>query len=193
MSGVKAPLSLKVRVSTRSTLTVLKHPHYTFIALLLAFFISGFIVWSLNLELFQVIATNPVLSVGEKLRVFWDVHTGILTAFQTKEAISNILFSILFGINGALVVYTLKHHSLKNIPKKSGGIGITLAIISGGCIACGTSILAPLLLTLGVTSSIASRELSSILIWLGSVAICYSIYALGLVVATQNISKKEKP
>jgi len=100
---------------------------------------------------------------------------------------------VLFGINLALLVFVLRNRGFKLIPKKSGLGGFAFAIIGGGCIARGTSIIAPLLATLGATSAPFVRDPGAIFNWLGSLLIAYSIYKLGAVCsyifATKDLTK----
>ncbi len=112
--------------------------------------------------------------------LFWGTYKDIFTTYEGPQALGIVIFSILFGINLAILVYALKRQGLKNIPKKSGFGGMILAIVSGGCVACGTSLLAPLLATFGAVSSSFLQDLSLYINWVGSLLMIYSIYKLGL-------------
>ena len=182
MSQIKAPFKIRLKNSLKGIIQVAKRPQYIILAAVSGFFISGFIIWSLNFDLVRFIVFDAPISVGEKLRFFWDVQTGIYTAYESSQATGIILFGTLFGINIALITYVLRNGGLKSIPKKSGGAGFVLALLSGGCVACGTSILAPILATLGATSSAFTTNLSNWLNWAGSILILYSIYKLGGVI-----------
>jgi uncharacterized protein (DUF2062 family) len=187
VASVKAPLKVRLHNALSGVSIVLKMPKYILLALLVTFIITGFIVWSLNFELLQFIVIDAPIALSEKLRLMWDVQTGIYTAYSSSQATGIILFGLLFGINAALFTYVYKSSGFKNIPKKSGGAGLVLAVISGGCIACGTSVLAPILATVGAGSSVFARELSNYLNWLGILLILYSIYKLGSII---NNTKK---
>ena len=104
--------------------------------------------------------------------------------FDSVQALGIVIFSSLFGLNLALLVYVLRNQGFKNIPKKSSFGGTVFAVLAGGCVACGTSILAPLVATFGATSTAFLRDLSAWLNWTASVLIVYSIYKLGLLAAT---------
>ena len=188
MSKIKVPLSIKIRNSLKGFVSVMRRPKYILIAVAVGFFMSGFIIWSLNFDLVKYIVIEAPISVGEKIRFFWDVQTGIYTAYNSLQATGIISFSLLFGINISLITYVFKTVGLKSIPKKSGGGGLILALLSGGCVACGTSILAPLFATLGATSSVIVSDISNILNWLGSILILYSIYKLGGVINNLNMT-----
>ena len=182
MSNIKAPLKIRIKNSLSGFGTVMKQPKSIVIAFLVSFFMSGFIIWSLNFDLVKYILFEAPITAGEKARIFWDVQTGIYSAYRVSQASGIIVFSLLFGVNIAMITYVLKHGGFRSIPKKSGGGGLLLALLSGGCVACGTSILAPVFATLGATSSTFVSNISNILNWVGSILIIYSIYKLGGVI-----------
>jgi hypothetical protein len=119
------------------------------------------------------------ISTLDKLGVFWDVQTGIYTVYSSPQATGILLFGILFGINGAMILRLLKSGTYRALPKKSGGGSLLFAVLGGGCVACGTSILAPLLATFGATSSVFMNNLSNWLNWISIILISYSIYKIG--------------
>lgn len=186
MSSIKAPLKIRLQNSLKGIGKTFRNPAYIVISLITTIFISGFIIWSLNFDLVRYIAFEAPLSLLEKFEFFWDVHTSIFTTYGSSQASGILIFSILFGINIALIVKLIKMGGFKSIPKKSGSAGLLLAVLGGGCIACGTSILAPLLATLGATTTAAATEISNYFNWIGSVLILYSIYKLGYVINNNN-------
>ncbi len=179
---MKAPLSIRIKNSLHGIKTVFKKPKYIILAVISGFFVSGLVIWSLNFELMKYIVIDAPISLFSKLRFFWDVQTSIYTSYPSAQATGIALFGLLFGMNMSLIVYVVKNGFFKKIPKKSGSAGLFFAVVSGGCIACGTSILAPLLATLGATSSAFGVNLSNYLNWISIVLIGYSIYSLGSVI-----------
>ena len=190
MSDIKVTFRFLLKNSLRGIGHVFKNPLYILIAAAVGFSISGFIIWSLNFDLMRFIIFDAPISLGEKLQLFWDVQTGIYTTYTSSQATGIIVFSWLFGINMALVTYVLKYGGFANIPKKSGGAGLVMALLSGGCVACGTSILAPLLATVGATSTAFVTSLSNWLNWIGSLLVIYSIFILGGVINNTKGSNK---
>lgn len=182
--AMKAPINIKIKNSTKGIVRVFKNPLYIIFSLVLSFLISGFVIWSLNFDLVQYIVFDAPISIVDKLRFFWDVQTGIYTAYSSPQATGILLFGLLFGINGALIVYLVRSGALRSIPKKSGSASFLFALLSGGCVACGTSIIAPLLASLGATSAVFTSSLSNWLNWISIVLILYSIYKLGNVINT---------
>jgi hypothetical protein len=170
---------LKLKISLTSALKVFRYPGYIVLAIFGALLASGLILWSLNLDLLQYIWFNTPLSVLEKLEFFFSIYRDIYTTYNGIEGTGILVFSLLFGINLALLVFVIKHQGFSSVPKKSGIGGFAVAILGGGCVACGTSILAPLLATVGATSTPFVKDLAVIFNCIGIVLISYSIYKLG--------------
>jgi hypothetical protein len=189
----KQVLLLKTRLSLQTATKVLMRPAYFLLAILGTLLASGSILWSLNLDLARYIWLEAPISLPTKLGFFFDVYKSIYTTYSSVQGTTIVVFSILFGINLSLLVFVLKHRGFQAIPKKSGIGGFAVAIVGGGCIACGTSLLAPLLATFGATATPLIRDLATIFMSVGIVLITYSIYKLGAVAvyifATQNLTK----
>lgn len=179
MSEVKAPLKYKFKNSIAGIVNTFKNPIYIIGAIIFSFLITGLIIWSINLDLLRFTLFESGFDLSTKIEILWDVQTGIYSAYNSIQATGIILFGLLFGINFALIVKVVRSGAFKKIPKKSGGTGLFFAILSGGCVACGTSILTPIVATLGASASISVNELSNILNWISIFLILYSIYKLG--------------
>lgn len=192
MSKQKLQL-LKLKINLGSVLKIFQRPAYIVIALITTLIASGAILWSLNLDLLRYIIFEAPISAFAKVGFFFDVYKDVYTDFSSAQSTLVVIFSILFGINLALLVFVLKHRGFQSIPKKSGIGGFALAIIGGGCIACGTSLIAPLLATFGATATPLIRDLATIFTFIGCLLIIYSIYKLGAVCsyifASQNLTK----
>jgi hypothetical protein len=172
-------LRLKIQISFVSILTVLLKPLY------LLLFIFGWLVaeammlWSLNLELVKFVLIDSGVHITTKLEFFFSVYRDIFLNYGSLQGSSILLFSALFGINLALLVFTFRGRNKESIPKKSGIASTLLAIVGGGCLACGTSILYPVLVTLGVSTTIFAQKIGIIITWLAIGFLLYSIYKLG--------------
>ena len=187
--SVKVPIKTRVASAFRGFITTFINPAYILLALTTSFIITGFIIWSLNFDLLQFIWFEFPIPFSDRIQLMWDVHTGIYTAYSNVQATGIILFGFLFGINTSLIVKLLRNSNFRSIPKKSGGASLFFALVSGGCVACGTSILAPLLATLGATSTAFISDLSNILNWISIVLIGYSIYKLSGVINNTAATK----
>lgn len=185
-------LPFRARVSVVASLKVFLNPVYVVLALLGVVLSSSLVIWSLNLDLARYILFDlDGVSLGVRLQtVFWDPYWSVFSTFENFQALGIVIFSSLFGLNLALLVYVLKNQGFKDLPKKSSFGGTVFAVLAGGCVACGTSILAPLVATFGATSGAFLRELSLWLNWAASILIVYSIYKLGLLVANAQARRK---
>ncbi len=176
-------LGLKIKMSMRAVVRILKKPTNILIMLSVFLLVSNLIIWALNLELIRYIAFSAPLSIGDKIGFFTDVYKDMLVLNPTLQSIGILLFSALFAINIAVVIYVIRNLGFSKIPKKSGGGGLFFAILGGGCVACGVSILAPLVATFGAASTVFLEEVSMWFNWIGVGLVSYSIYKLGSIVA----------
>lgn len=186
--------ALKVAVSAKAFVKVFYNPGYILLVVVGALLSASLVIWSLNLDLARYILLElDGVSMATRLQtIFWDPYISIFTTLESFQALGIVMFSTLFGFNTAILVYVLKNQGLSNIPKKSSFGGTVSAVLAGGCVACGTSVLAPLMATFGATSGVFLRDLSTWLNWAASILIIYSIYKLGLLAATVQAKRKLK-
>lgn len=191
MKSVSLPFSLKVLITVNAVKHVLRIPKYFVFAFVSVFVMSGLIVWSLNLGLLRYILFEAPLSFAEKLEFFSYTYETLYTTFSSVQAMGITILSVLFGINAAMLVYIIRRQGLASVPKKSGSGAFALAILGGGCVACGTSIIAPLLATIGATSSALARDLGVVFMWVGSLLTVYSIYKLATLIRVEPHERKK--
>jgi len=179
---------LKIKISYKAVGRMfLHHPQYILYALLFAFVGLGILLWTFNIGLLWYGLSEAPFTILERVTFIGGIYGGIFTNFDSIEAIGLIIFAMLFGINIACLVYVLKSQGkiIKNSAKSSAGL--LTAIIASGCAACGTSILTPILISLGATSSIAlSRSIGVIISYLSIVLILYAVYGLGKVIVNHQ-------
>jgi hypothetical protein len=187
-------LFTKVKIVFRSIFYVLRKPIYLMWFFLGVVFMVGSIVWSLNLDLVSYILFEAPLGLFEKLEFFLYTYESIFLSYDSLMAMGIVTLSLLFGINLVMVIFVLKNREVvEKLPKKSGLGAFAIAVASGGCIACGTSIFIPLLAFLGVgTSTVFIRNFGVWLMWLGSIMLVYSIYKMGALASTIIARKKLK-
>lgn len=188
---MKIPIILQLKITASSVLHVLKHPSYIALSLISTIMMGGLIIWSLNLELLRYIFFESPLTLWEKIDFYFAGYRGLFSTLDSMLSLGIIVFTVLFGINLALMVFVIKRQGLKAVPKKSGGGAFIFAVLGGGCVACGTSLLAPLLASLGAVSTPLIRDLGAILNWLGSILLIYSIIKLSLLVKTVIVANKD--
>lgn len=189
---MKIPLKLKLNVGLKGVGSVMTSPLYILLAFLVSFLSLGILLWSLNIDLLSYIIFEAPLNVIEKLDFIFDVYGSILTNYESFQATVMALFSVLFGVNIAVLVYVMRGGQKEAIKSKSSVGGLSLAVIGGGCIACGTSIITPLLATLGATSSIAfTNAIGLYLNLIGIAFIAFSLISLGQRAATIQATNKK--
>lgn len=193
MNTMKLSLKTKINIIIDAKLYVFRRPTYWLTFFMSTFFIMGFIVWSLNLDLLGYILFDSPLTIWGKFEFFLNGYGSLLSSFESIQAIAIIIFSLLFGVNISMLIYSArflskvnnqgqKNHNKDKVPKKSGAIALGSAVVGGGCIACGTSLLAPIFTTLGITSIGLVRNIGTIFLTLGSLLTLYSIYKLSVII-----------
>jgi hypothetical protein len=179
---MKTSFKLKFKITYKAVLYVLKKPIYLISALLLSILMAGIIIWSLNFELLRYIIFDSPLNFFQKIEFFSYGYQNLFNTLDSLLSSGIVILSILFGINTTMLVYVVKNHRFKNLPKKSSTSAFVLAILGGGCIACGTSLLAPILISIGAVSTPFLRDIGAIFNWIGSLLLLYSIYKISLLV-----------
>lgn len=170
-------LSVRAKHSYSVLVYILWYRLYFPLAILLTYLTGFFVVWSLNFGLIaHIIFEEKNMGVLEKFSFFNAGVTGVFSDFSTVQTVGIQIFSILFAINFVLLVFLIKQRKSKQTLRKSGGFALVFALLSTGCIACGTSVIAPLFITLGVTSAAAVQEMSTIFSIIASLLLIYSIY-----------------
>jgi hypothetical protein len=183
---MKTSFRLKFKITYKAVLFVLKKPAYLISTVLLSFLMAGVIIWSFNYELVGYIIFEAPLNFFEKIEFFSYGYQNLFNTLDSLLSSGILIFSFLFGVNTSMLIYVIKNHGFKNLPKKSSTSAFILAILGGGCIACGTSLLAPILISIGAVSTPFLRDLGAIFNWLGSLLLLYSIYKLSLLVRVKK-------
>lgn len=182
MSSVKAPIKIRLKVAF-SGFT------YFFSSPLRALSFLGFSVFGFALinALFDVELLWTLTQLDVPLSFRLEAIRDVLfdpSGLPVPNTIAIFLMAMLFGYVLSATFYTaLKIRTKTN---KSGGVGILFGIISGGCAACGTSLLAPLLTAVGITTTSATLTFSLYLNLVGIILLLYSAYKVSLVVASNK-------
>lgn len=187
MSNIPFQLRAKVVLSTVGKL--LSKPQYLALSLISGFLMLGAVLWSLNIDLLSYVLFQSQISFGQKLRFFTYVYESIITDFGLQN-VAFLLFSVLFGINMSLFVYVFKRRKSAKKAVATSGSAAAVGMLSGGCAACGTSILTPVLASLGGVSAGFAEQLGAILSLLGSLLVLYAIFTLAEVASFSLAQKK---
>lgn len=156
---------------------LLRKPYYLAVAIISAFLMLGLVLWSLNIDLLTYVLFQSTADIGQKLRFFTYVYEALLADFSFQNS-AFLLFSVVFGINMAFFVYVLRRRKSDAKSVATSGSAATIGMLSGGCAACGTSLLTPLLASVGGVSAGFAEQLGAILSVLGSILVIYAIFTL---------------
>lgn len=136
---------------------VLGKPVYGAMAILVSGLAFALMLWVRNLKgIFQVIR-SPLFDLSDTVAFLFKLLGGIVTNSTPLAAGLIVAASILFGVNVALLVYSLAHRSA--LPRTGARAGTLAAMISAvfgaGCASCGTYLLGSVLASLGASGLLA--------------------------------------
>jgi hypothetical protein len=181
MTAGKLPLKLRVQVVQNGLKAVFSYPSYLVIAFIGMIVGLAAALWALNLDLLRFVLFESGVVPGVKIEFFFGVYQSLFSEIGSFQSLVLVMFGVLFGANIALLVYVLKRRFKQQKSLQGSGTsmtGLILASIGGGCAACGTSILAPLFATLGITSLSFIRNVGLVAAIVGIVVIFYSVIKL---------------
>lgn len=173
----KAPLSLRFKVMANGLKAVFSYPSYFVLAFIGTLAALAIALWALNAGLLRFVLFESGVSAGMKLEFFFGVYQSLFSELDSFQSLVLVVFGVLFGINLSLLVFVLRRRFAQQKSLQGSGSsmgGLVLATIGGSCAACGTSILAPLFATLGVTSAGFIRNVGLAAAILGILIITYS-------------------
>jgi hypothetical protein len=96
------------------------------------------------------------LSIIDRAGLLYHLYPFIGTGYGTARGLLLVVVAGVFGINAALVSYRLRGNR-PTINESAGGVaGIVLAVLGGGCAACGPVVLGGALSAIGLSSVLAA-------------------------------------
>ncbi|TSC91172.1 MAG: hypothetical protein G01um10142_111 [Parcubacteria group bacterium Gr01-1014_2] len=123
----------------------------------LAIIVFIFAVWLPNLGLIGEIFSTSSTPLATKIKIAVSLLGGIATNFNFLSAGYTIAIAVLFGINLAMVVYSMKHTRAgldrQNLTVGLGGIAS--GALGIGCAVCGSFILSTTLSSVGAAGALA--------------------------------------
>ncbi len=177
---MKIPLKVKLALAAKNTLAVVTRPLNIVIIILGALLLSTIVIWSLNYQLAGYILFDAPLSLAQKIRFFSYGYESLFTSFDNLLSVSVVILAVLFGINLVMFIEATRRRTARLAATGTSGVAALLGILSSGCAACGTSLLTPLLATVGATSTSLVHTFGAVFNLLGSSLLLYSIYKLAL-------------
>lgn len=136
---------------------VLGKPVYGVMAILVSGVAFALMLWLRNLRgIFQVIRSS-LFDLSDTVVFLFQLLGGIVTNSTPLAAGLIVAASILFGINIALLVYSLTHRprSLSARAQGSTIVALVSAALGAGCASCGTYLLGAILASAGASGILA--------------------------------------
>lgn len=135
---------------------ILRRRLYFLYFLLFWFIAITVFLWLININLLVYILTTPVLRLMEKLDFIFDAYINFFK-LDNPVSLSRAVFSLLLAINLTMIVFLWRAGKQRPNLMKSNS-GALLVIVGSSCVACGTSIIAPLVTAVAGTGSYLSAE-----------------------------------
>lgn len=135
--------------------TLKRRPYFRYFILLWFITISIFL-WLININLLAYILGTPVLTPLGKVDFIFDTYFSFFT-FDNPVSLSRLIFSLLLAINLTLLVFLWRAGKQRLGVVKSNS-GALIAMIGSHCVACGTSLVAPLVTALAGSGAYLSAE-----------------------------------
>lgn len=145
------------RTISRSFVEVFSNLRYLGVALgfsALAFAVS---LWLHNIALIKTALFSPFFTTIDKILLLIRLLGGITTNVTTLSAVLIIVLALIFGINIAFLLYSLRHKSKATSVYATGSVagGIISAVFGTGCASCGAYLLGSILTSLGASGLLA--------------------------------------
>lgn len=103
-------------------------------------------LWVVKINLLVYIASSPILTFVDKIDYILDAYVNFLR-IDNPVALSRIVLSLLLAVSLTLMVYVWQTGEQRREAAKGNG-GALVAMVSMHCVACGTSLAAPLITAL---------------------------------------------
>lgn len=187
------PLSTRAVISLRGVAGVLRYPRYALVFIAMSALSLGLVLWSLNIGLLGYVLFEAPLSLLQKLGFLLDIYGSIATNYASGQAMTITLFSILFGLNITVLLYVSRRGQREVLRSKQSGGSMFFAVLGGGCAACGTALIGPLLGTFGASvSSAAIADIGIAALAFAIILTLYSLFGLGQKAATAQATQRQQ-
>ncbi len=129
----------------------------------LGFSLAAFAVslWLHNVALIKTALFSPLFTMTDKGLLLARLLGGISTNVTTLSAVLIVVLSIIFGINTALLLYSVRHKSAATSMYATGSVagGVLSAVFGTGCASCSGYLLGPAFTSLGASAVLARLPL----------------------------------
>jgi hypothetical protein len=174
-------LQTEITSTARVISKILLKPRYLFITLSAGFIILGLLLWLFTFQTLLYVLNAPFLPISQKIAYFFSGYSNsVLYVLRDPIVFTRDAFVIVAAVNVTVFMFVRRHRRGYNQKSRSGASGLAVGLIAAGCVACGTSIIAPLFAVVGATASAAtSQKIGVAGNIIGIVITLYSLYILG--------------
>lgn len=164
--------------------SVLLKPKYAAIAIVSWLLTLGVLLWLFSLDTLLYVLVLPNYATSEKFGFFLSPFVNsFIFFFEDPVTASRMIFSLLAGVSVALFVYVRRNRPGGRLQGKGRIAGLTLLLSGSGCIACGTSLISPLLIGAGAgTSALIGAAIGTIGYLIGIVLLVRAIKKTALLI-----------
>lgn len=184
---------IKLKLSLKSVSAVIAQPLYACYAFIFAFLFMQLILWGTNFSLAQYIITNSSISLPSKIDFFASSTRDVFVNIFIPANALLIVVSVLQGLVISTLLYVIKYN--RSVDKKALGGSVfatALATIGLGCVACGTSLLVPIVAIFASSSAaVITKSLTTPVLFLSIFISLFSLYKAGLQASTVIAHEKE--
>lgn len=152
-------LLIRLRVNMKNIFYFLLEPRYFAIALLLFYAFMSVLQWLFQLDLLIDVFRNPALDVADKIDFMLDAFKAIFTSGLDIVPVMFTIIATSMAISVTFMIIQSKHSSAK----KRGSSSIIMGVFGSGCVACGGSVISPVVsLFVSGTSVAASNTIQTL-------------------------------
>jgi len=142
----------------------------TFIFLLLFILIAMVLQWLFQYEQLWLIITNEGLNFGEKIQQIFRAFVNLFVLIDDLTPIAILSISFLQSMALSMLISS---RYLKETNKSSSIVSSGMALFGSGCVACGGSVLSPLLSAIASNLSVATVNVLGDIVLLVAIVLSY--------------------
>ncbi len=145
------------RTISQSFVEVFGNLRYMGVAFSFSFLAFAVSLWLHNIVLIKTALFSPLFTVMDKILLLIRLLGGISTNVTTLSAVLIILLSLIFGINIAFLLYSVRHKSAATSMYATSSVagGVLSAVFGTGCASCGVYLLGSAFTSLGASAVLA--------------------------------------
>ncbi len=145
----------KLQLAALASIHVFYFPRNVFRFAAIFFLFVVMLQWFFQPSVFWDIITNSALSLADKLDVIID---GFFAVFQLIDDFTPISFILIALLQSLSIIMWLELRTIAKNQNKQQLVSIGLGLVGSGCVACGGSILSPLLGAVASSVSVGAAQ-----------------------------------